>query len=158
MKNKLPALLACFLLLNAMLSAQIRFEQLTEVNPFWQGKESFFRHADKSALLASTILTEQQLVATHLRLVWQYLTGNVPEGLKTAQLKNRENCLSILDGYIQTGIFPKNLYHAKRTPYFIDDFGTACAVGYLIIQTGGKSIAEGAAAICPPYFMILRGC
>ena len=62
--------------------------------------------------------------------------------MTTEQKLNREKCLNILHSYWKKGVFPKNTDFVNRTPYFIDKFGTACAVGQLIISTGFESVAN----------------
>ena len=123
------------------MSGQVQLEQLVQVNAGWQGQAGLFERIDKAALPLYT-LDEKDLIAAHLRLVLHCLRNNTPICFSKGQLKNRAHCLSILEQYIQNGVFPKNLHHATRTPYFIDDAGNACAVGYLMLRTGQDSIVR----------------
>jgi hypothetical protein len=58
----------------------------------------------------------------------------------------RARILALFDAYIAKGTTPKNEHLPWRTPVFIDDAGTICAVGYLIEQTAGRPVAEKIAA------------
>ncbi|MEZ5046836.1 MAG: T9SS type A sorting domain-containing protein [Chitinophagaceae bacterium] len=113
-------------------------EQLIAINENWNGK-SFGNNIDK---LYTHDINEVNLIQLHLQLVEQSLRKNVPSNLSSKQLINRNNCLSLLHQYWTRGVFPKNTFHAKRTPYFIDIFGTYCAVGYLIKETGYEQLAQ----------------
>lgn len=57
----------------------------------------------------------------------------------------RAEILAYFDDYIAKGTTPKNEHLPWRTPVFIDDDGTICAVGYLIEHTAGRSVAENIA-------------
>jgi hypothetical protein len=54
----------------------------------------------------------------------------------------RREILGYLDEYIAKGTTPTNAHVPWRTPVFIDDHGTICAVGYLIERTVGRPLAE----------------
>jgi hypothetical protein len=54
----------------------------------------------------------------------------------------RKKILTHLDAYIAKGTTPDNARLPWRTPVFIDEKGTICAVGYLIEQTAGRPLAE----------------
>src|SRR5262245_47898614 len=58
----------------------------------------------------------------------------------------RKRILALLDAYIAKGTTPENDHLPWRTPVFIDDKGTICAVGYLIEQTAGRPLAESIAS------------
>jgi hypothetical protein len=58
----------------------------------------------------------------------------------------RQAILALFDAYIEHGTTPQNDHLRWRTPVFIDDKGTICAVGYLIEQTAGRPLAERIAA------------
>ncbi|MBP6335335.1 MAG: T9SS type A sorting domain-containing protein [Bacteroidia bacterium] len=64
------------------------------------------------------------------------------ENLSDEQKAKRLECLNFLHEYKLNGVFPKNTFHKEPTPYFIDIFGTACAVGQLIIKSGYESFAK----------------
>lgn len=54
----------------------------------------------------------------------------------------RRALLAALDDYIAKGLTPKNEHLPWRTPVFIDDEHTICAVGYLIERSAGRPLAE----------------
>ena len=55
----------------------------------------------------------------------------------------RASRLDELREYRLAGEFPLNTRHPEaRTPYFIDDYGTACAVGHLMIESGAEELAR----------------
>ena len=112
-------------------------EQLENLNKFWQDKNFDDKILNERILLKD----EVQLIQMHLSLVEQKLRDKKTDHLSTEQKANRLKCLDILNQYWTKGVFPQNIYHAKRTPYFIDHLGTACAVGQLIIETGYKDFA-----------------
>jgi hypothetical protein len=58
------------------------------------------------------------------------------------QLENRLNFLNELYSYAEKKVFPINLFHKERTPYFIDYLGTHCAVGYLMLVSGNGDLAQ----------------
>ena len=54
----------------------------------------------------------------------------------------RAKILAAFDAYIAKGTTPDNDHLPWRTPVFIDDHGTICAVGFLIQETAGRPLAE----------------
>ncbi len=54
----------------------------------------------------------------------------------------RQEILGHFDEYIARGTTPLNAHVPWRSPVFIDDRGTICAVGYLIEKTAGRALAE----------------
>jgi hypothetical protein len=54
----------------------------------------------------------------------------------------RQEILGYFDEYIAKGTTPENAHVPWRTPVFIDDRGTICAVGYLIERSVGRPLAE----------------
>ncbi len=85
---------------------------------------------------------EVDLIKLHLSLVEDELRRNTPSNLSAIQKQNRIKCLDILNKYWNNGVFPKNTFHKERRPYFIDIYGTYCAVGYLIKETGFDDVAQ----------------
>lgn len=74
---------------------------------------------------------------THVR---SWLATRSPTKPELAE--RRKEILGYFDEYIAKGTTPKNAHVAWRTPVFIDDHGTICAVGYLIERTAGRPLAE----------------
>jgi hypothetical protein len=99
-------------------------EQLEDLNKHWKAVP----HCDPILEEKKQLITDVELIKTHLLLVENSLREKELNLTKT-QSQNRSLCLDILKGYRERGVFPINLYHSERTPYFIDHKGTACAVG-----------------------------
>ncbi len=90
--------------------------------------------------------TDEKLrIKTHLSFVENYLeTQDLNLRTLTPEQKhNREKMLTYLHEYNEAGKFPKNLECPnQRVPCFISDDGQICALGYLIEQSAGRSVAE----------------
>ena len=129
------------LMLCAIANAQsiTNYQQLVLVNKTWQYQ------TDIEPSLKNTIAierNEQQLVQHHLEEVEKLLRSRDTKNLTSTQKENRHKILGILHGYRVAGNFPKNTNHQNRQPYFIDEFNTFCAVGYLMKQTGDEAMAR----------------
>ncbi len=74
---------------------------------------------------------------THAR---EWLASRAPTRPELAG--RRAELLGYLDEYIAKGTTPANAHVPWRTPVFIDDAGTICAVGYLIERSAGRALAE----------------
>lgn len=135
--KKLP-LLVLLIVSVLQLSAQNLHEQLCKLNRHWAGPIAPKLDNQQT----STRLGEVELIQTHLKLVIQQLEKSAPANLDAQKLAARKTCLDSLTTYADRGVFPKNLYHKERTPYFIDDFGTACAVGQMIVTSGHADLAQ----------------
>ncbi len=115
------------------------FEHLHHVNKEWSNQ------ADISTnLLAFPIAfkNDDERIQLHLKLVERTLRARLHANLDKEQIKNRLHNLTSLQSYWQTGRFPKNTGHTGRQPYFIDNYGTACAVGHLLQTSGQEDFAE----------------
>ena len=112
-------------------------DHLLEVNQRWQyveiTEESFYEEVSFPNDIAR--------IARHLESVEKYLRQEDPFLLSPEQKQNRSKLLDQLRNYQKNGLFPINLHHNSRRPYFIDDFGTACAVGHLIQKSGHQAFA-----------------
>lgn len=88
--------------------------------------------------------TNNQLrIVTHLAYVEQELRKKDASSLTPTLQQQRRQMLDHLHTYRLQGQFPKNFdYPGERKPCFIDREGSICAVGYLIEQTEGRSVAE----------------
>ncbi len=107
------------------------YRHLVEINREWSHQ---VRASDLN--LSVRFKNDQSRIATHLRLVEKHLRQRTPARLDPGQRQNRLRHLDVLQAYWQAGIFPTNHYHSVRRPYFEDDYGVLCAVGYLIWQDG----------------------
>jgi len=77
---------------------------------------------------------------THFAHVREWLRDRPPTRPELAA--RRQAILGYFDEYIARGTTPLNVHVPWRTPVFIDDRGTICAVGYLIERTAGRALAE----------------
>ncbi len=77
---------------------------------------------------------------THFVHVRRWLAERPPTRPELAD--RRREILGYFDEYIAKGTTPMNVHVPWRTPVFIDDRGTICAVGYLIERTAGRPLAE----------------
>jgi hypothetical protein len=86
---------------------------------------------------------EDLRIKTHLAYVEKVLRDKDVSNLSGEERRNRQKMLELLHEYRLAGKFPKNHdYPGERIPCFIDKNGNICAVGYLIEQTAGKSVAK----------------
>ncbi len=112
------------------------YEHLYEVNKQWQ------LHTDANPEEQISFDSDIDRIQYHLFAVEKYLRKNQPKGLAEESLKNRSYLLEQLKAYAAKKVFPENIYHAHRQPYFIDHKGTHCAVGYLIAASGRGELAQ----------------
>jgi len=110
---------------------------LVKLNKYWKGVPE-----NEKIASSITVADDKSLIQFHLNFVIDSLSRVELKDYNDNQIKNRQKLLKVLKTYSNDGVFPKNTYHSKRTPYFIDDFGTACAVGYLIIHSGHSGLAK----------------
>ncbi|MEI9808639.1 MAG: hypothetical protein WDO16_12690 [Bacteroidota bacterium] len=126
----------CLLFISVPVFAQ---QKLQEINPLLH---------DQSYIAAFGIApgetsSEQLRIQTHLSYTEQLLRSTSPAGLTKDQQANRSVILGVLHDYVEAGKFPTNKdYPGERRPCFIDADGAICAVGYLIEQTKGRTLAE----------------
>lgn len=114
---------------------------LSQINKYWQNESLIVDDIQGLKIPIS----EKEKIKLHLMLVHQKLSQRKIDHLSCKQKTKRKKTLQILKNYYEEERFPINLYHSYRVPYFIDDFGTACAVGHLIIETGYPKISHSIA-------------
>lgn len=114
------------------------YQHLLEINQQWS------KYAVPEAWKTETMTfhSDRARIAEHLFRVHSILKQRPVSHLTDAQVENRQELLAALERYAETGQFPINTHHAFRIPYFIDDYGTACAVGHLLIQSGQEDFAQ----------------
>ncbi len=117
------------------------YEHMVEVNENW-------KYQKKSRYIEFTSFsTDIDRIQKHLLLVEQSLRERRTSHLSSIQTVNRMKMLEVLHDYAMAKKFPINTEHAVRQPYFIDKFGTHCAVGFLVKESGfgwiSKDISEG---------------
>jgi len=86
--------------------------------------------------------SDEERIALHLKLVCNELVKSTPQNLTKKQKTERYKLILSLLEYAQNKIFPINLYHPHRQPYFIDHRNVHCAVGYLMQQSGNEKLAQ----------------
>jgi len=88
--------------------------------------------------------------AEHVRmrthLTWIRARLAAAPATSPALAARRRELLGYLDDYLAKGVTPVNQHLPWRTPVFIDDHGTICAVGYLIERSVGRALPERIAA------------
>jgi hypothetical protein len=84
-------------------------------------------------------------VRMHDHLVYVHAWLAARPATKPELSMKRNELLGYLDDYIGKGTAPKNTRLPWRTPVFIDDDGSICAVGYLIERSSGRAVAESIA-------------
>jgi|GEM_PF-2067191 len=115
---------------------QSAYTHLYEVNQEWQ-------HYPKACENAQIhFKSEEARIQFHLESVIAYLEQNVADGFTAIAQKKRYQLLDELKLYAARQVFPKNIYHQERRPYFIDHQGTHCAVGYLMKVSGAGDLAQ----------------
>ena len=83
----------------------------------------------------------------HFRRVHHELEGRDVSTLSQAQRAARAALIAELGRYARRGRFPKNLdFSGRRVPYFVDAFGTRCAMAHLIEHTGASAFVARIAA------------
>jgi hypothetical protein len=101
---------------------------------------------------------ETARVRTHLANVEAVLRRTDASELTPTQRRARLRNLDILHEYWVHGVFPVNTdYPGRRVPYFVDRYGTRCAMAYLIERSGrGDLVARIAARHNNAYIRDLK--
>lgn len=86
--------------------------------------------------------SETGRIQFHLESAIDYLSEKQPKRFVKKALEQRRKLIENLSDYASAQKFPINTRHSVRRPYFIDDFGTYCAVGYLISISGHDDLAR----------------
>ncbi len=90
---------------------------------------------------------ETTRIRTRLASVEQQLRRTDVSKLTPAQRAARARNLDVLHAYWVRGVFPKNTdFPGERMPYFVDRYGTRCAMAYLIEQSGHGDLVARVAA------------
>ncbi len=118
------------------LEKALAFQHLKEVNKQW------VNYCDISPTLEIAFESDVDRIAFHLNHVIANLKTNTSVDLSDRQSENRAQLLNLLQTYSNSKQFPVNKYHPNRHPYFIDESGTHCAVGYLIAASGYSTLAN----------------
>jgi len=90
---------------------------------------------------------ETARVRTHLATVEAELRTKDVSALTPAQRQARVRNLDVLHEYWVHAVFPVNTdFPGRRVPYFVDRYGTRCAMAYLIEQAGRGDLVARIAA------------
>jgi hypothetical protein len=128
-----PVLL--FLSIALQASGSNLYASLVDVNARWVFEKDFPSWVHNAE-------SEENPIQKHLFLVHGILKQRSTDHLTEPQKQNREKYLTFLDSYAKRGKFPENVLESARKPVFIDPFGTHCAVGYLIKESGSTALAQ----------------
>lgn len=141
-RNATILMILLFELLTQSLFAQLSpndhiaaYEHLYEVNKQWE------KHKEVSSDFDIHFDNDIDRIQFHLLNVVKSLRQNTPAGLSNSSQSNRLSLIDTLEHYAYAKVFPTNSCHSERTPYFIDDFGVYCAVGYMIKASGRNDLA-----------------
>ena len=124
-------------LFTSQLSAWTLYDQLCYFNFNWEKHQELAPKAK-----AIDLESDQEYVSTHLSYVIPILKSNPTNHLNERQYRTRLQLIETLDEYRKAGNFPINYFCRERTPVFIDENGTHCAVGYLLQQSGYDEVAQ----------------
>jgi hypothetical protein len=111
---------------------------LLVVNGQWSTMDPAVLNDQRSVAFAS----EAARIADHLHRVADRLAERTAPTLVEGPSQRRLALLDTLQAYADRGRFPLNNTVPGRTPVFIDEQGTACAVGQLMIGSGHEALAE----------------
>ena len=111
---------------------------LLVVNGQWNTMDPAVLDDQRSVAFTS----EAARIAEHLHRVADRLAARIAPSLAEGPHQRRLALLDTLQAYADRGRFPQNLTVRGRTPVFVDDQGTACAVGQLMIGSGHAALAE----------------
>lgn len=135
MKKLLSAVVLLFATLSV--SAATLYDQLCAFNFNWK-KYPMQAPAGE----ARNFSCDRELIQAHLSGVLSILRAAPVDQLSDVQRVSRAHMIELLDGYRIAGKFPLNYYRGERIPVFIDEHGTHCAVGYLLMMTGHDDVAQ----------------
>ena len=117
-------------------SLSAAYDHLYSVNKEWA------KHSDAVPDKDVRFKTDTERIHFHLKTVIDYLSKNTPDNLPIEVQQKRLALLQSLEHYADQKVFPKNIHHAERRPYFIDHQGTHCAVGHLMAVSGHSQLAQ----------------
>ena len=139
MKKLITSILLLFFV--QQISALTFYDQLCNFNFNWKKYELQAPTGE-----ARIFHSDKEYIQAHLACVLAILRSNPIDQLDAQQYQSRMHLIEVLDAYREAGNFPMNYYRRERTPVFIDEHHTHCAVGYLLQQTGHEDMALRIAA------------
>lgn len=135
-------LFAIFISFSLSLQASNYNQEMSYLNHLSQVNKEWLHHKDACPKATISFRSDIDRIQLHLNLVIEYLKSNSPSNLNSTQLSNRFFLLTELQKYADNKVFPVNNHHLTRQPYFVDDFGTNCAVGQMIYSSGYKHLVD----------------
>lgn len=138
--NRLSIAISCLFFSTHLFTQTDASSLLLEINPQWEHQADV--HAEFFSDLNLDNFDEVELVQFHLSNVEKVLRLRPVDHLSEDQINHRLAMLDELRAYWKAGVFPQNIYHEQRTPYFIDHLGTHCAVGQLVKVSGYANVAQ----------------
>ncbi len=91
----------------------------------------------------SKSMRERARLRAHFRAVLRELRSAADSHFSPDQRTARRALISELERYASRGRFPRNTHFpGALVPYFIDDFGTRCAMAHLIESTGATDLVS----------------
>jgi antitoxin component YwqK of YwqJK toxin-antitoxin module len=118
-------------------SATTFYDQLCAFNFNWEKYAAVAPEGE-----ARVMHSEREYIQAHLACVLDILRSENTDHLSAEQKSTRANLVNELAQYRLAGNFPVNYYRTERIPVFIDEHGTHCAVGYLMMKTGHEEMAQ----------------
>jgi len=113
------------------------YSQLCTLNEHWK-----FIEPKAELLKQKQFSSEKEIITYHLQQVEKHLTKKNTEHLPLEIKQYRAEGIAALHKYWQRALYPKNNQFNYRLPLFIDDYNTACAVGYIMQGTGNVALAN----------------
>jgi hypothetical protein len=108
----------------------------------------------RKARARSPLAREKARIRAHFRAVLAELCARDVGHLPEATRARRARLVAELERYARAGRFPRNLdFPAARMPYFVDAFGTRCAMAHLIESTGESGLVARVAATANNAFV-----
>lgn len=144
MNTSLFRILGCLFVVFGGLSVQgqhyseelTAYQHLYEVNKEWKHLKNI-TPTEKKRFSSDT-----KRIRFHLESVISHLLKVEPTSTSIAIQEKRKDLLTRLQAYAKREIFPQNIHHKHRQPYFIDHKGTHCAVGYMMKVSGSAALAQ----------------
>lgn len=117
------------------------YDQLYSFNYNWNKYKDFIDNVK-----AQTFKSDKEYIQAHLQHALSVLKSNPVHQFSSLQFVTRLRFIELLENYCNEGNFPVNYHCMERTPVFIDERKTHCAVGYLMEKSGYEEMAQRIAA------------
>lgn len=142
MKTLLPFIAALLWAVSSLAGVLVPTERAPLIDHLLAINAEWGCQPEGTALLnfPASFATDNDRIQRHLQLVEQLLRDRSTAHLNARQRANRFRHLQHLRTYWQAGVFPENIHHSYRQPYFVDHRGTHCAVGHLMAENGDQEV------------------